>query len=236
MARHFHDSYRGDQPTVLLWLIGLALFGCVWNLGTTPTSDERRVLHASGKAIQQSHHAFSLPENPLQHGILQWKNVEGHHVILIPSHRRQMGWPAAGNAPIILLGPENENFDSIASQGKESTTAANQPSSSRINSEGPSFPRLRYPETLTERMRPSAMGTFQAGRFTYGTIMLLGILGSVALGGVAAKRALDRVYQWEQQEQEDSLAYDIAYTTSVSEIGYGSFVSSWTGDLDKFDV
>jgi hypothetical protein len=51
-----------------------------------------------------------------------------------------------------------------------------------------------------------------------------------------AKRALDKVHKWEQLSQEDSLAYDIAYTTTTSELGYGSFVSVWSGDLDKFDV
>jgi hypothetical protein len=52
-----------------------------------------------------------------------------------------------------------------------------------------------------------------------------------------AKRALDKVQKWEQQSQEDSLAYDLAYTSTMSEAGYGSFVSQWTDDdLDKFDV
>ena len=35
---------------------------------------------------------------------------------------------------------------------------------------------------------------------------------------------------------EGELAYDIAYTTSASEAGYGSFAAPWTGDLEKFDV
>ena len=60
-----------------------------------------------------------------------------------------------------------------------------------------------------------------------------------------AKRALDRIDRWEQLSKEDSLAYDLAYTTpgTYSDLGseYGSFGSSgesdWSGDyLDRFDV
>jgi len=34
----------------------------------------------------------------------------------------------------------------------------------------------------------------------------------------------------------DDVAYDIAYTSTASEISYGSFTSTWAGDLEKFDV
>lgn len=60
---------------------------------------------------------------------------------------------------------------------------------------------------------------------------------AVILVAISARRMLHRIQRWEQQSQEDSLAYDMAYTDNYSEIGYGSFVStSWSDDLDKFDV
>jgi hypothetical protein len=63
------------------------------------------------------------------------------------------------------------------------------------------------------------------------------LLCSVLAGGLLAKRVFENAYKWELQAREDSLAYDIAYTSTTSEIGYGSFVSDWTGSsIDKFDV
>lgn len=65
------------------------------------------------------------------------------------------------------------------------------------------------------------------------------IVASVAicLGALVAKKALEKAQRWEQQSQEDSLAYDLAYTDRRSDIGYGSFVSTaWSDDLEKFDV
>jgi hypothetical protein len=66
------------------------------------------------------------------------------------------------------------------------------------------------------------------------------LLSAVLGGALAAKRSLDRWVAWEADRQEDGLAYDIAYTTTTNEIGYGygSFVyTEWTGDtFDKFDL
>jgi hypothetical protein len=60
---------------------------------------------------------------------------------------------------------------------------------------------------------------------------------SVLWGALLAKRTLDTMQRWEQQLQEDSLAYDVAYTDTLSEFGYGSFDSaSWSDELEKFDV
>lgn len=60
---------------------------------------------------------------------------------------------------------------------------------------------------------------------------------SLSLGAILAKRLLDKWQRWEQQSQIDSLAYDIAYTDTFSEVGYGSFVSAtWLDEANKFDV
>ena len=79
------------------------------------------------------------------------------------------------------------------------------------------------------------------------TRWLYAIAVSVALlaGGVFAKRALDRIDRWEQLSKEDSLAYDLAYTSAATDTyswaSDGSFASvsstDWSGDyLDRFDV
>jgi len=63
------------------------------------------------------------------------------------------------------------------------------------------------------------------------------LLAAVLAGALSEKRTLDRWTAWEADRQEDGFAYDIAYTTTTheigygyGEIGYGSFVhSDWTG-------
>lgn len=65
--------------------------------------------------------------------------------------------------------------------------------------------------------------------------------GSVLAGGLFAKRVLKRMDRWEQLSKEDSLAFDVAYTSPYKDDGdsFGSFAatSDWSGDsLDRFDV
>jgi hypothetical protein len=67
------------------------------------------------------------------------------------------------------------------------------------------------------------------------------ITSSIVAGGLFAQRSLSRMDQWEQLSKEDSLAFDLAYTISVSNddvASYGSFVTDWSGDylFDRFDV
>lgn len=70
-----------------------------------------------------------------------------------------------------------------------------------------------------------------------GTTFLLVASCSIVLGALTAKKAIERAQQWEQESQEDSLAYDLAYTDNGSDVSYGSFVSTgWSDELDKFDV
>lgn len=68
---------------------------------------------------------------------------------------------------------------------------------------------------------------------------------SLLAGGVFARRALERIDRWEQLCKEDSLAFDLAFTSmatdAYSDVSYGSAGSKsstdWSGDyLDRFDV
>jgi len=68
------------------------------------------------------------------------------------------------------------------------------------------------------------------------------VLASALLGAksgrkfMKSKNGLKAISFLAEESLEDDLAFDIAYTTASSEVGYGSFVSSWAGDLEKFDV
>ena len=80
-------------------------------------------------------------------------------------------------------------------------------------------------------------GTRSQAKSFWDLVVLFAISGSIVTGAFYARTALEKLQRWEEQSNEDSLAYDMAYTDTVSEINYGSFVSSWDGgDLDKFDI
>jgi hypothetical protein len=68
----------------------------------------------------------------------------------------------------------------------------------------------------------------------------IAVSGSILAGGLLAIRALKRMEQWEQLSKEDSLAFDVAYTSTYKDDvdSYGSFEPfEWSGDrLDRFDV
>jgi hypothetical protein len=80
--------------------------------------------------------------------------------------------------------------------------------------------------------------------YWYSWFLGIAISGSVLAGGLLAKRVLKRMDRWEQLSKEDSLAFDVAYTTAFvydeDAQSYGSFVettSDWSRDnLDRFDV
>jgi hypothetical protein len=91
------------------------------------------------------------------------------------------------------------------------------------------------PRTLLSMEDETTQGSAATVR---GTTFLMVASCSIVLGAVAAKKAIDRAQRWEQESQEDSLAYDLAYTETRSDDSYGSFVSTtgWSDELDKFDV
>ena len=69
------------------------------------------------------------------------------------------------------------------------------------------------------------------------------LLGAFVAGKVA-KRRIERkgvgggVFDSDSNAGRisDDVAYDIAYTSTASDISYGSFAPPWIGDLEKFDV
>jgi hypothetical protein len=69
------------------------------------------------------------------------------------------------------------------------------------------------------------LGAFAAGKVAKGRFEHTGVGG----GGVFDSDSnAGRI--------SDDVAYDIAYTSTASDISYGSFAPPWIGDLEKFDV
>ena len=108
---------------------------------------------------------------------------------------------------------------------------------------------LRWKKTNARRLRATSRQNSVGESTLYeslppnqGTSIMVLLFFTFALvgGAVFASRALTRMEQWEIQSQEDSLAYDIAYTSRLEFSSYGSFESSyfdgWEDDLSKFDV
>lgn len=75
----------------------------------------------------------------------------------------------------------------------------------------------------------SASAAILLGAFTAGK-MAKRSLGHSAGGGVFVESDSNA------GRISDDVAYDIANTSTASEISYGSFTSTWAGDLEKFDV
>ena len=87
------------------------------------------------------------------------------------------------------------------------------------------------------RMLPAIRDSIQSSR-TYYLLTSVGMC-AVVVGATVGRRVLKQQQILEEiwdRRLEHDLAYDIAYTTSSSDIGYGSLASSWGGDLEKFDV
>lgn len=60
---------------------------------------------------------------------------------------------------------------------------------------------------------------------------------SILAGGLFARISLQRMDRWEHLSKEDSLAFDVAYTSYIDDHGSFFTVSDWSGDhLDRFDV
>jgi hypothetical protein len=87
------------------------------------------------------------------------------------------------------------------------------------------------------RMLPRTENTMRSSRTYYllSSVGLCAVVVGVTVGRRVLKQQQFLEEIWDRRLEHD-LAYDIAYTTSSSDIGYGSLASSWGGDLEKFDV
>ena len=76
----------------------------------------------------------------------------------------------------------------------------------------------------------SASAAILLGAFTAGEVAKRRLGHSASGGGVFVESDSNA------GRISDDVAYDIACTSTASEISYGSITSTWAGDLEKFDV
>jgi hypothetical protein len=79
---------------------------------------------------------------------------------------------------------------------------------------------LTVADTSTQQQQAPVFVSKIAMQIYYGYYAAL--LSVVMGGALVAKRSLHKWIAWEADRQEDDLAYDIAYTSTTSEIGYGN--------------
>jgi hypothetical protein len=217
MARRFHDN--NPNHSVLNLLLGLAATIALWNVWAAPSEEVQ-----SPKATMIAPLQYLSISDGTSHRLLPVETINGHKVILISPHLQKAApsnSAAASSTPIIMFAQHDED---VVSTTDVSMRPVTRQTTSTKNSKNVPSSRKK----ASKRNEPIKAGL--------GTVILVAISGAIIAGALMAKRALDKLQKWEQQSQEDSLAYDIAYTTTTSEVGYGSFVSNWTDDLDKFDV
>jgi hypothetical protein len=184
-----------------------------------------------------------------------WQSVDGRPVLRIIPHS------ALADSPIVLFSPLPPhmatgnippNDNSLTNIAMDNVTDSNSFAShittaplSLTEADDESTSRFRQgARTLTTTDTASSAqnsNSHSSSHHRVSPIYYYAALLSAVLGGaLTAKRSLDRWITWEADRQEDGLAYDIAYTTTTNEIGYGygSFVySEWSGDaFDKFDL
>jgi hypothetical protein len=251
--RHYH-YYRGSPNyAVLNLLIGSLVVMCLWNIWVAPATDEVEIMPTTSTAfgnptsLQQQY--VSIYDGASQKHVLPIQVVDGHPAVFISP--QMLARSSKFDSPIMLSLPNpNENdLNSYQNQGVAVATESNarpilQPRRIQSNNNikdkklhAKQKPRLHTTAKSPPRSKFSKNGSSGSNRAPQRSIFfLLALSGSALTGGVFAKRALEKLQKWEEQSNEDSLAYDMAYTDTVSEIGYGSFVTSWSNDLDKFDV
>lgn len=220
------------------WLLLLTAILCFWNIWTSPTAAEE----ASARAKYQQKTTTTASASKLlvlpvsdgsQQHLLQLQNIQGHPVVRLPPLPFGSPNSVAEIASMSGLTPKRELQEQFHSDSTSHSLEQSEMSRKETASIGRSSRNLskQYPTNQTTETNNKSSSIWRS------TLMVVFLItSSVVSGGILAKRSLDRLYKWEEKEREDLLAFDIAYTTTVSEIGYGSFVSNWTGDLDKFDV
>lgn len=218
MARRYHDNNPNKSVINLLLLIAAVL--SLWNLWTAPsitddittsTQDSTLTLPASSETAVPYY--LYLPDG----SSVQKKSIRslnGQDFILL--HPRI---PGVSSSFTNSVAATKQKASQITKDVEQSVEGSGMIGSSR---------RL----TTTDKTKRNK----KQKKRSQTTIFLILSSCSIIAGAVMAKAALDGVHSWEQQSKEDSLVYDMAYTESFSELGYGSFVSDWSSDLDKFDL
>jgi hypothetical protein len=220
------------------WLLLLTTVLCFWNVWTSPTAAEEAASTRAKyqqKTTTNNSLVLQVLDGSQQH-LLQLENIQGHPVVRLPplplgSSNSVDEFASTFGYTRVKLEQQQEQ-----SQHDEDSTSHSSNPLKMSRDEIVNIGRKLSKQNPTYETTESSKSSSSIWSSPLMMVVFL-ITGSVVSGGILlAKWALDRFFKWEENEREDSLAFDIAYTTTVSEIGYGSFVSNWTGDLDKFDV
>lgn len=153
----------------------------------------------------------------------QLVNIAGHQAILITPRLSSTHKPGfikqssvkgiTGDQPVLVVHPDSLSQLSFVQSGTASMEIPKGTTSAKARS------RSSHPFLLFGCVIASALLGAKAGRRI-----------------IKSKNGMRGISFVREDSLEDDLAFDIAYTTASSEVGYGSFVSSWAGDLEKFDV
>jgi hypothetical protein len=161
----------------------------------------------------------------------QLVNIAGHQAILISPRlgSNQRGYIDAasldnftGDRPVLVIHPD----------------ALMQLNQGALNVERSSNANRMASTAVSENSIKSGTHSRPSHSFLYFGCVIASVLFGAKAGKriMKSKNNLKSMSYLVEESLEDDLAFDIAYTTASSEVGYGSFVSSWAGDLEKFDV
>jgi hypothetical protein len=241
--------YGSLNYSIMNFVIGWCVFFCLRNLWSVPTFD----------TDEQVNVALMLP-NHLTH-TLPVQVINGRRTILISSllqdaamnqNNRDDNVNTTETVTSQLRPTKKETKLQMLQNDRRATSKINvnnhmrrkQRSSHQYKmlSSATALPIRHTTSTVLPRSRKLTASTMSpmtraapVEQQSRSTILLLAFSCSFVAGGLYAKRALDRYQKWEIRSQEDSLAYDIAYTTKT-EVSYGSMGSSWSDEWSKFDV
>jgi hypothetical protein len=242
--------YASLNYSIMNFVIGWCVFFCLRNLWSVPTfaTDEQ----VNVALMLPNHFTHTLPVqvingrrtiliSPLLQDVVMNqnnRNDDGNTTETVTLQLR----PTKKETKLQMLQNDRRTISTI--NAKKNNMQRKQRSSNQYKmvSSATALPRRQTTSTvlpISRKLTASTMSRMTRAapveQQSQSTILLLAFSCSFVAGGLYAKRALDRYEKWEIQSQEDSLAYDIAYTTKT-EVSYGSMGSSWSDECSKFDV
>ena len=192
---------------ILNWLLGFLIVFFLWNLWTGPMEIEKSTLSSPLVVTKRTPNRVEMSPVATQSG---------------RARQQPTSQDLVGGAGVVFLVPSvttNENNNATQS-GVYARRLGNQ---NLASFSGPFYIRPDFEARRPSRSRSS---------------WYLTMVGSAAIvsGGLMARSALNKLHEWEQQSNEDSLAYDLAYTNS--DVSYGSFRTDFgfAEDSDRFDI
>lgn len=261
---HYH--YASPNYSIMNFVIGWCVYFCLRNLWAIPTSFDRTNSEQVNFSLMLPNQITTLPVQMINGRrtilISPLFAEENNDIITETTATFQLRPTQKGLAPQ----EQNEEIPTVTNLRNRmdrmqrqvhrykmnapatSTTTPTKPSSHQaIRRNDTSRRSLITSTTMPPMTRIAASSATkqqqqqQQHRSGQSTIVLLVFSFTFVAGGLFAKRALGRYEKWEMQSQEDSLAYDIAYTmTNSSNISsYGSMgdgSSSWSVEMSKYDV